>query len=287
MKAILALWAMASLIGGVHAEPGKSFRDCPDCPEMVVVPAGTFRMGTPFSAADQSESAPEHMVMIRTEFAAGKYEVMRREYAIFATATGRKKDPDCPWNAPGFRQTDDHPVVCVSWNDAEEYATWLRNKTGKPYRLLTEAEWEYAARSGTTTRWYWGNDAGKACRYENILDRASAAKENSPLDEAFPCQDGFQDTSPVGRFRPNAFGLHDMIGNVDEWVQDCWHGDYRGAPRDGSAWVAEQCDRRVVRGGACQFGLAISQSAYRSSPLTGLASRGIYMGFRVALTLAH
>ncbi len=243
-------------------EPGEVFRDCPTCPEMVVVPAGTFLMGS--DAQDAGRARPRHRVTVNG-FALGVHEVTRSEYEAFATATGRGAGAGCfgtqygdrrysverseaSWRSPGFAQSEDHPVVCVNWEEAQSYARWLSAETGQGYRLPSEAEWEYAARAGTRTRRYWGDDPDDGCAYANGVDRTYKAYFDQ--DSGADCTDGAVWTSPVGAYEPNAFGLHDMLGNVSEWTEDCHHDDYEGAPRDGSAWTrGGECAWRELRGG--------------------------------------
>ncbi len=214
-------------------------------PEMVVVPGGSFRMGD-IQGGGFSDERPVHTVRI-VSFAAGKYEVTWGQFAAFVDATGY--DAGDRWRSPGFSQTDQHPVVYVSWDDAQAYVDWLRRKTDKRYRLLTEAEWEYAARAGTTTRYHFGNSTETSLR------------GNANCHEDL-CADGYESTAPVGSFGANAFGLHDMHGNVWEWVEDCHHVSYGGAPTDGSAWTSN-CDvgsrmryRPVIRGGSWSYNYA-------------------------------
>ena len=215
------------------------FRDCPGCPELVAMPAGRFRMGcVSGSTACEDEERPVHEVEVAA-FALGRFEVTREEFAAFVGATGHEPAKDCTLVEGSWRnqrwQGDDHPVVCVSWDDARTYVAWLSAETGHRYRLPTESEWEYAARAGTRTRFYWGYRDAEACQYANLGD----------------CGDGWETTAAVGSFTPNGFGLYDMAGNAKEFVEDCWHGDYEGAPRDGSAWIlGGDCTRRVVRGGS-------------------------------------
>ncbi len=187
------------------------------------------------------------------------------------------------WKNPGFKQTDHHPVVCVSWQDAKRYAAWLSKRTAAKYRLPTEAEWEYAARSGTQTAYFY--QADKQCNYANGLGQEGKiiAAENWTLAD---CSDGFIYTAPVASFADNHFGLFDMLGNVFEWTQDCWHGDYQGAPQDGAAWLriyGGDCDRRVVRGGSWVNDPRILRSAYRIWYFTDVAY--FDLGFRVARDL--
>jgi len=237
------------------AQP-QSFRDCAECPEMVAIPAGRFMMGAAPGEEDAEgldeyfkyRSDPRHAVEVR-RFSAGKYEVTRAQYRIFAEATKRVAsgcwgwggtdfvwEPKMDWRSPGFAQDDRHPVTCVSWDDASAYAKWLSERTGKRYRLLTEAEWEYAARAGTVTSRYWGESREDACHYANGADHTTRAQARHASGwHVADCKDGYAYTAPVGTYRPNAFGLHDMLGNVREWTQDCWNGHYKGAPTDGSA----------------------------------------------------
>ena len=263
--------------------PGTILRDCDTCPELVVVPPGSFTMGSPASEEGRhTDEGPRHRVTIEQPFAVGKYEVTRGEYAQFVLDTGHSTTPSCRiyegegewnersghnWQNPGYRQTERDPVVCVSWDDAQEYVLWLSKKTGKAYRLLSEAEWEYVARAGTTTRYTWGDEIGQ--------NRAHCDGCGGWWDS--------KRTSPVGSFVPNGFGLHDVHGNVWEWVADCWNRSYEGARTDGSAWESVACKLRVVRGGSWNSSPALLRSADRF----GLASDSRYSidGFRVACTL--
>jgi formylglycine-generating enzyme required for sulfatase activity len=178
-------------------------------------------------------------------------------------------------------QDDTHPVVCVSWEDASAYAAWLTRRSGRNYRLLTEAEWEYAARAGTTTPRYWGDDANESCAYANTADLDAFRQVPDAINWPFAnCSDGRAHTAPVGSYRPNRFGLHDMLGNVWEWTQDCWNVNYTAAPADGSAWAAGDCFMRVVRGGSWDDSPPGVRAAYRvGSPVV---IRVYGRGFRVA-----
>jgi formylglycine-generating enzyme required for sulfatase activity len=185
------------------------------------------------------------------------------------------------WRDPGFKQGAAHPAVCLSWNDAQAYAAWQSKRSGKTYRLPSEAEWEYAARAGTSTSRYWGEDPKQACKFANVADRNLRAKyPNFPIHD---CDDRHAATAPVGSFLPNALGLYDMLGNVWEWTQDCWSEGYAGAPRDGSAWLEGDCGRRVVRGGSWIDGPGFARAAFRSGDLPG--DRGDNQGFRLARTI--
>ena len=269
--------------------PGAGFRDCPDCPEMVVIPAGRFTRGSPMEEKAWAVShgalmiavadeAPQHAVSLRP-FALGKYDVTRAEYAAFVRATGRsagdgcghdgakwEKRPSVSWQAPGFDQTDRDPVVCVDWQDAQAYVAWLNGQLHESaYRLPSEAEWEYAARAGTTTRFFWGDD-------DADTDRNAWFKGNS----------GGR-THPVGSKPANAFGLYDMAGNVWQWTQDCYAETYASAPSDGSAAEPGNSCMRVDRGGSWFYPPWTLRSAARER--NPAAYRDIMMGFRVARTL--
>ena len=277
--------------------PGSVFRDCAECPEMVVVPAGSFRMGSPSGEAGrEDDEGPAHRVEISKPFAIGRFEVTRGEYARFVSETGHSSGTACwiyeggeweertgrNWRSPGFAQADSHPAVCVDWKDARSYVAWLSRKTGEAYRLLSESEWEYAARAGTTSSRYWGNAPSSACRYANVYDRTG--KDEHSFDWSHhDCRDGHGHTSSAGVFDPNGFGLHDMLGNVWEWVADCWNESYAGAPADGSAWTSGDCSRRVLRGGSWVSGPWFVRSASRNWSSSG--NRGDDLGFRVARTL--
>ena len=248
----------AIAVGGM--QPGSVFRDCEECPEMVVVPAGEFFMGSNEGGANEK---PLHKVNIAKAFAVGKFEVTFAEWDACIAAGGCPRSPEDKGWGRGRR-----PVINVSWDDVtKEYLPWLNRTTGKTYRLLTEAEWEYAARSSTRTTFSWGNDVGK--------NRANCSGCGSEWDK--------KQTAPVGSFQPNAFGLHDMHGNVWEWVQDCYTKSYVGAPSDGSAVSDTASCPRVRRGGSWDDG---PNALYPSGRLgNSPRSRFINLGFRVARTL--
>lgn len=295
------------LIAGLAAVRADTLpvRDCVQCPQMRLLPGGTFMMGAPAGEAAAlhvparlaAQEQPRHRVSVRP-FAIGIHEVTVGEYAAFADATGRTAIGNCfsrdtsgaraaileaTWRNPGLAQTDRHPVVCIGWPEAKAYVAWLGERTGLRYRLPTEAEWEYAARAGTTTPWFWGKDRSQACAYGNMPNSNPGAPID-PASTAFACQDGVAEIAPVGSFKPNAFGLYDMLGNVWEWVEDCMHPSYDGAPRDGSAWVDDpDCDVHVVRGGGWIASQTLPRAAARSAD--PLAYRGIGLGFRVARSL--
>jgi formylglycine-generating enzyme required for sulfatase activity len=220
-------------------EPGDIFRDCPDCPELVVVPPGDFVMGS----SDTPYEKPERTIHIPAPFAIGRREVTFAEWDQCADAGPCKNRPDDHGWGRG-----NQPVINVSWDDTKQFLTWLSQKTGKKYRLPTEAEWEYAARAGTKTPFWWGRDAGSG--------RAQCANCVAPPPKGM---------APVGSFRPNGFGLYDTAGNAAEWVEDCWNETYRGAPKDASAWTAGDCRLRVLRGGnfTSQASLVRSPARFR------------------------
>jgi formylglycine-generating enzyme required for sulfatase activity len=286
--------------------PGTSFRDCSNgCPEMVVVQQGRFTMGAPAGEEARENlpnerrgrSVPQHLITIRHKLAIAKFDVTRDEYAQFVAETNRPDPDSCTtlntsgdfiatngnWHSPGFPQTGKDPVVCVSWDDAQAYVAWLSAKTGHVYRLPTEAEWEYAARAGTTTARYGSDNPAEFCRYTNVgdLDYGEQHPGDSGVNRA--CRDGYAFTSPVGIFPPNQFGLYDMLGNVLDWNEDCWNPNYSGAPTDGTAWQSGDCGRRVARGGSWDADLSGVRSANRRAPPA--SSRNTTVGFRVARTL--
>lgn len=293
-RATLLVACLLMLAACTFGAKETSFSDCPDCPVMRTIPAGNFMMGTavadrmpdPTSGRPNANEEPQHAVTIAQPFAMGKYEVTVAEFAAFVAATGYKAsqgciqlrdgpgrlrmDPNLDWRNPGFAQADNDPVVCVSLDDALAYTAWLSDKTGYNYTIPSEALWEYAAKAGTTGRYFWGDDASKACAYANVnFDQ-----------EPPPCDDGYPDIAPVGQFLPNAFGLHDTVSNVWEWTTDCGHKNYAGAPTDGSAWIDDEtCLLRMIRGGGVQNQLERTTHTVRAGrPKTGTAPN---LGFRV------
>lgn len=297
-----ALAAAAPAVRPVAHPIGSTFRDCAGCPEMVVVPPGRFLMGSPPDEPGRDlhgSEDPRHPVTIPRSFAVGKFEVLRDEWALFVRETGQPdpegcnihqpKPPRWPtikglnWHNTGFPQTGRDPAVCMSWNEAKAFTAWLSRKTGQHYRLLSEAEWEYAARAGTTGAHPWGERPQDACLYANGSDMTR--HEHSPewpVDQ--PCADGFAFTSPAGSFRPNAFGLYDMLGNVAEMTEDCLYYSYGDAPADGSARETGDCSKRVNRGDtwtSTPGRLRPAARGYDNATLT----RVIDLGFRVARDL--
>ena len=221
----------------------------------------TFRDGfSPSTEAGRWDNeGPRLTVRIGYRLAVGRYEVTVAEFGRFVAETGYEADGPCwtaedgewresrerGWRDPGFRQGDRGPVVCVSWNDAQAYVNWLRLKTGTDYRLLTEAEWEYAARAGASSPHHW--DAGAQCRHANGAD-GTFMRLYPDWDWGVECDDGAVHAAPVGSYAPNGFGLYDMLGNVWEWTVDCWYADHTHAATDGSARISYECSERAVRG---------------------------------------
>jgi formylglycine-generating enzyme required for sulfatase activity len=285
---------------------GATVKDCDDCPALVVLPAGSFRMGSPDGEPGRSgNEGPVHEVRIGYRLAVGEYEVSRGEFGRFVQATDytteaersggcrvwdgkeSKYDAQRNWRDAGFAQSESHPVVCVSWNDAQAYLKWMNGKVpGKGYRLLSEAEWEYAARAGQGDKRYpWGDDAENRdqCAYANGMDATGKAQVPGVTWAVANCTDGHADTAPGDALRANAFGLHHMQGNATEWVQDVWHDKYDGAPSDGAAWVSGgDAARRVLRGGPWVSIPGHLRSADRSRDTPDY--RINYTGFRIART---
>lgn len=280
-------------------------RDCEACPEMVSIAGGEFMMGTPAGDAERDDDElPQRRVTVKP-FALGKTEVTVAQWREFARASGYQTEAErnvnaqgCftwepadaawawrggrSWREPGWSQRDNEPVVCISWVDAQAYVRWLDAHSGvKGWRLPSEAEWEYAVRAGSTTRRPWG-DNESVCGHANGSDRTPGPRGRA-WSEPHPCKDGYWFASPTGRYRPNPWGLHDMLGNVWEWVQDCYLS-YAGAPSDGSAHEkANDCRGRVVRGGAWDDAPSVLRSAERF--WLGSGNRNNNVGFRVARTL--
>ena len=264
-------------------KPGTVFRDidAPWCPEMVVLPAGSFLMGSPEDEEDRdNDEGPQHRVTIGHPLAIGLYPITVSEYRRFVETTGHshadglqiwdgslwRREASKSWRDPGFQQTDRHPVVGVSWRDSQAYLEWLKRETGKPYRLPSEGEWEYAARAGMVTRYAFGD----------AITPKDANYSESKLDR----------TTEVGVYTPNSWGLYDMHGNVWEWVEDVWHDGYEGTPSNG-AWIDEGGNNssriRILRGGSWGSGPGGLRSAMRNKG--GLDYRDNDLGFRVARKL--
>jgi len=288
---LLLLFAWSALAQG---QTSREFKECPDCSEMVGIPAGKFVMGSPAHEAGRFDSeGPQHVVTIKA-FALAKYDVTSEEFLNFLRATGYQPAPcnallGMRWKAPGRglayppygEEPRRWPASCLDWKDAQAYIDWINQQAhaahpelGRrpgPYRLPSEAEWEYAARAGTTTARWWGDDIGKA--------NANCNGCGSVYD--------FHALSDVDSFRPNPFGLYGMLGNVWQWTADCWHRSYVGAPVDGRAWSEKNCTRHVLRGGSWDNVPVFVRSAARTG---GEADGGEFdysslAGFRVARDL--
>jgi formylglycine-generating enzyme required for sulfatase activity len=280
LRAVLTLTLLMLLSSHAGAQrkqtedPGRrAFRDCPRCPEMVVVPAGEFLMGSPESEPGRGRNEGPQRKVTMPSFAIGKYEVTFAEWDACVAEGGCSHKPgDETWGR-GRR-----PAINVSWDDAREFVAWLARKTGKPYRLPTEAEWEYAARAVT--------DADAP--HPPFSTGSTINYKQANYDANFVYADGKQGifrqkTIEVGRFPRNAFGLYDMHGNVWEWVEDCYKDSYRGAPTDGSAVVARDCALRILRGGSWNYFPQLLRSAYRYA--TASEVRLDMVGLRVARSL--
>lgn len=285
---LLVATAVTGWQGHLSAQAvGEVFRDCDVCPEMVVVPSGTFMMGSPDSEEGRrSWEGPEHRVTIDYPFAVGVYEVTFEEWdaCVRAGGCGGYEPYDGGYEPYDTSGRGRRPVFPVSWEDAWAYADWLADRTAEEYRLLSEAEWEYVARAGTETARYWGESAQQQCQYENGYDAVGHAERTGlPRWNPVGCRDRQARAAPVGSYRPNAFGLYDVLGNVAEWVDDCWNGSYEGAPMDGSSRHTGDCTRRVLRGGTFIGEPDHLRSAIRARSQPGYRV-GPY-GFRVARTV--
>jgi formylglycine-generating enzyme required for sulfatase activity len=284
----------------------EHFRDCDGCSEMIVLPSGKYMMGATeeeFRGKDEYRfmytiETPRHEATVKT-FALGKFDVTRGQFAAFAEETGFNgkgcyifdgkqwlTDMRADWRNPGFQQTDSDPVVCVSWNDAQKFIDWLNSKLPKTearkYRLPTEAEWEYAARAGTVTATYWGDNPLDQCKYENTRDQsARVLGTTAPIAD---CTDGYVETAPVGSFKSNPWGLFDMLGNVNEWVADCSEIGY-SAHSTKQIDSSRLCLSRSLRGGSW----ATIPIGIRSAMRIGMRSdiRQSIFGFRLATDLSN
>jgi formylglycine-generating enzyme required for sulfatase activity/tetratricopeptide (TPR) repeat protein len=254
--------------------PGSFFNDCPDCPELAVIPPGSYQMGDPDPAGREVEH-PVHAVKIEQPFAVSRYEITFAQWDACEAAGGCGYHPDDAGAGRGKQ-----PVYGVNWEDANAYVRWLSEKTGQQYRLLSEAEWEYVASAGIGKAGHW-EKMDDFCKYANGADQM--LREKDPRVPAIACRDGYVKTAPVGSFPANAYGLFDLYGNIAEWVSDCWNANYKGAPADGAAWESGDCDRHVLRGGSWRSGQGDLRPAFRTPLWTEL--RINTTGFRVARTL--
>lgn len=298
MKTLFVSLLMMSPLAGAHAAV------TPGAPPMITIPAGQFTMGSDAprigDGSHNPSEQPPHLVRIAS-FRMAQHETTVGQFRQFVEATGHKTQDQCwqydraermalkevKWNSPAHAPGEFHPVMCVTWEDANAYAAWLSAQTGRRFRLPSEAEWEYAARAGTTTSYPSGDDPETLCTYANMKDRRfkAAAKRDHGLDMLVTdCDDGAEYTTVVGMYPANAFGLYDMIGNVAEWVADCQHPDYRGAPANGAAW-RDDCDPNgdffMTRGGSYSSSRLVLRSAARGhGGRTNASSFG--EGFRLA-----
>jgi formylglycine-generating enzyme required for sulfatase activity/uncharacterized caspase-like protein len=286
---------LAKPIGGTIFTPGQTFKDCDVCPDMVEIPAGSFEMGSPSYEEGRHEfEGPIRRIRV-DKFAIGRTEITRGQFAAFVAETAYRAGTDCntfengkaekrtgrDWRNPGFAQEDSHPVVCVNRSDAEAYLLWLSRKSGKRYRLPSEAEWEYSARAGSLASRFWGDDPSQACQYANVQD---LHWQDANIHR---CDDGYTFTAPVASYQPNAFGLYDMIGNVWESVQD-YYGHYSQAPTDGSARSDRTNEGAILVGGGyvlrgCSWvcGTDRARSSVRGRE-DDYRVRTSYQGFRAA-----
>ena len=310
MKVLLGLTVLTSLLYSnlVFAayEAGNQFSDCENCPIMVVVPSGEFTMGSnrgEFVLGKTRPETPVHRRYIEKPFAAGKTEVSNAQFKYFIDATNYRPSHACTkwrgkvikfdgnWQNPDYGRAprSNEPVVCVSWYDAKAYTIWLSGKTNKKYRLLSEAEWEYVARDGTQTVWPWGDNSDKACQIANVFDQLASetayAKQYASWDPV-NCEDGFMKVAPVGSFPANKFGLHDLIGNVWEWNEDCSELYYKDNKlNEAPNQVTGHCMRRSVKGGSWFSKISRHRPAFRGRDPENLASH--IFGFRVARDLTQ
>jgi len=262
--------------------------------ELVWIPPGRFRMGD-ISGDGQADERPLREVEI-SGFWMMQTEVTRGMFARFVEDSGHdtgnrcwvhdggwSERDDLNWKAPGFVQSDDHPVTCVNWNDAQTFITWLNRKSGEVFRLPSEAEWEYAARAGSETLYYMGNEPSELCAHANAADKR--ALEHYPDFAVNDCDDGYVRTSPVASFTASPWGLYDIYGNVWEWVEDCWSASYAGAPADGSAVFEADCSRRGFRGGGYGDIPHFARSTLRNRG--NAAHRKDDIGFRLVVSAAE
>jgi len=297
--AVSALFLIASCskrdIGALH--PSKVFRDCQDCPEMVVIPPGSFTMGQ--SGGDSNNV---HSVQINKAFAISKTEITRGQFDAFIAESGYSADSGCftfegtrperrlerNWRNPGYPQKDDHPAACINWDDAKAYVSWLAKKSGKSYRLPSEAEWEYACRAGGEHDYCGSEEIDDVAWYRNNSSDGQTHFVRSSEPPRMPTRAELETpwnggTHPVAGKQANAWGLYDMSGNVTEWTEDCWNSGFAGAPTNGSAWTSGECNRRVQRGGSWHDYKYGPKATERKQNVATI--RISEYGFRTAMTL--
>ncbi len=316
LLAATCLLALLPLAQSADDAARTMLRDCNGCPELVVVPAGTFHMGAEVDEPRRLglpdywglREQPRHPVTIRRDFAMGRYELTRAQFAEFARATGYEPAPGCwhfigsewlfdeqrSWRDAKLGQTDEHPVTCVNWHDAMAYVAWLAGKTGLPYRLASEAEWEYAARGGVATVYWFGDEPGEICRVVNLgdldtrdrfgWDKTTIKYEVMNDWKGQPCRDGFATTAPVTATAANQYGVSGLLGNANEWVADCWNDDYATGPAtEQPRLLGRDCGLRVMRGQGWTAIAASTRPAFRLR--MNATDRRFTFGFRVVRDL--
>ena len=310
MALLLASAAVFTLAAA--AAPPSPQRDCEHCPELVAIAPGEFTMGAEIDEPRRlglpeywaTREQPRHVVRVGRAFMIGRYEVTRGEFAEFARDTGYGPAPGCwhfigsewvldesrSWRDAKIEQTDAHPVTCVNWHDAQAYLAWLSAKTGHRYRLASEAEWEYVARAGTRTAYWFGNSPEQICRHVNLGDQKTQARyrwDQTKIKyevlsdwKGQPCDDGFAAMAPVKETATNPFGVHGLLGNANEWVADCWNDTHQGAPADQSARLTgADCGQRVMKGQGWTAIAASTRPAFRLKMTA--TDRRFTFGFRV------
>jgi formylglycine-generating enzyme required for sulfatase activity len=308
----MAIAVLAASWDGAFAEAGRRVvRDCAACPELVLLEPGAYLIGAApeeghalgLSPDLVQREQPSHRVTIARSIAFGRYEITIAQFAAFTADTGYSPQPGCwefigsrwnfdetrSWQNAKLGQSDDHPVTCVNWHDAEAYVRWLSRRSGKPYRIPSEAEWEYAARAGTQTAYWFGSERAAVCRNINLGDLDTEARfhwAGRPTDLRLAwtpetCHDGFATTSPVDAKPPNGFGVYGVLGNVMEWAADCWHDDYRSGPDQQDARLTSgDCASRVMRGQGWVAIAGSARSAFRRK--MDANDRRFTFGIRVA-----
>ena len=299
------LFLLVFITTGANAQEVATFKDCDTCPEMVVIPPGSVYIGSYEEEIGRKRGERARVeATIEQSFAIAQTEVTLASYRQFVIETNHQPNKafyndkeliGCNyfdgksygyiakhnWENPGYPQREDAPVVCVSWSDAAAYAKWLTEKTGRNYRVPSTVEFEYASRAGSSAPWYWGTDPAQACDYANVGDQTFS--NQFPQRPTFPCDDGYVFTASVKKFKPNAFGLYDMVGNAWEWTNDCFANDLTEAPVDGSSWAEDgpgECIYRTPKGGSWISGIGWSRAGVRSRD--GADYRSFMLGFRVA-----
>lgn len=283
----------------IDRKAGDTFKDCDACPSLVVIPKGSFEMGSPVWERHRSDAeGPVHTVTISKPFAMGMFEVTVTEFNTFVRDTGRSVSNTCAvesdidvgnWKTKqgvsfrniGFEQSDNHPAACISWDDARAYTKWLSAKTGQTYRLASESEWEYAARGNSSRAHSFGRNFSNGCEFANGADRS--AEKVREAWKTVSCNDGHYTSAAVGSFKPNAFGLYDTIGNVWEWTEDCFTDDYSNTPRSEAPNTSVGCKARVIRGGSWASSVEMLRSASRSGD--NPSARYNMVGFRIVREL--